>query len=96
MSVACVTINHINQIFKKRTHIKGLEDRENNVEKEKLKMRVKEGELLNNNKYAESIKFVNSITDFECRDNIFSHEKNEELYEELDYYIKRFINNKCN
>lgn len=80
-----------------KTHIKGLEDKEKNEQKEVMKMKIKEeGELLNNHKYVESIKFVNSIIDFDCRDNILSHENNEELYEELDNYINRFINKKCN
>ena len=43
-----------------------------------------------------SIKFINSIIDFCCRDNILFHENIEELHEELNGYINRFINNKCN
>lgn len=79
-----------------KTHIKGLEDKEKNEQKEEIKMKIKEEEIINKNKYAKSIKFVNSITDFDCRDNILIHENNEELYEELDNYINRFVNKKCN
>ena len=92
----CYHQSYKSRHLKSKTHIKGLEDKGKNEQKEVMKMRVKEGELLDKHKFAKSIKFVNSITDFDCRDNILSHENNEELYEELNTYINRFINNKCN
>lgn len=93
----CYHKSYKSRHLKSKTHIKGLKDKEKNEQKEVMKKRIKEeDELLNNHKYGKSIKFVNSITDFDCRDNINSHENNEELYEELDNYINRFINNKCN
>ena len=92
----CYHKSYKSRHLKSKVHLKGLEDKGKNEQKEVIKMKVNEGELLNNNKYGKSIKFVNSITDFDCRDNILSHENNEELYEELNTYINRFINKKCN
>lgn len=92
----CYHKSYKSRHLKSKVHLKGLEEKEENQKKEVIKMKVNEGELLNNNKYGKSIKFVNSIIDFECRDNILSHENNEELYEELNTYINRFINKKCN
>ena len=51
---------------------------------------------IRNNPNKLSIKYINSIIDFDCRDNILIHENIEELHEELNRYINRFINNKCN
>ncbi len=48
---------------------------------------MNEDEQLENNKYKLAILFVNSIADSDCRDNIISHENNEELYEELEDII---------
>ena len=92
----CYHQSYKSRHLKSKTHIKGLEDKEKNEQKEEIKMKIKEEEIINKNKYAKSIKFVNSITDFDCRDNILIHENNEELYEELDNYINRFVNKKCN
>ena len=92
----CYHQSYKSRHLKSKTHIKGLEDKGKNEQKEVMKMRVKEGELLDKHKFAKSIKFVNSITDFDCRDNILSHENNEELYEELNRYMNNFINSICN
>ena len=92
----CYHKSYKSRHLKSKVHIQGLEDKEKNEQKEVIKMKVNEGELLNKSKYGKSIKFVNSIIDFDCRDNILSHENNEELYEELNTYINRFINKKCN
>ena len=76
-----------------KAHLEGLEKMQ--TKKVEVK-KMKEDEKLENNKYKLAIKFVNSITDFDCRDNILGNENNEELYEELETYINRFINKKCN
>ena len=47
-------------------------------------MKVKDNESLNDNQFKLSIKLVNSILDFDCRDNILNHENNEELFEVLN------------
>ena len=52
-------------------------------------MKIKEEEIKIKKKYAKSIKFVNSITDFECRDNILSHENNEKLYDIIGERIRK-------
>ena len=77
----CYHKSYKSRHLKSKVHIQGLEDKEKNEQKEVIKMKVNEGELLNKSKYGKSIKFVNSIIDFDCRDNILSHENNEELYD---------------
>ncbi len=76
--------------LKSKAHLEELDKMKN---KEVVVKKKNEEELLENNKYKEAILFVNSITYFDCRDIILSHENNEDLYEELNRYINIFINN---
>jgi len=89
----CYHKSYKSRHLKSKAHLEGLEKMQ--TKKVEVK-KMQEDEELENNKYKLAIQFVNSITDFDCRDNILGHENNKELYEELETYINRFINKKCN
>ena len=74
----------------------GIEGLKKKEEVKTIELKIKNDELLENNTYKLSIKFINSIVDLDCRDNILIHENIEELHEELNRYINRFMNKKCN
>ena len=89
----CYHKSYKSRRLKSKAHFEGLGKMKT---KEVEVKKMKEDEQLENNKYKLAILFVNSIMDFGRRDKILSHENNEELYEELETYINRFINKKCN
>ena len=90
---SCFHKSYKTRHLKSKVHIEGLKKKE---EVKTIELKIKNDELLEKKTNKLSIKYIDSIIDFDCRDNILIHENIEELHEELNRYFNRFVNNKCN